>query len=68
MTAQATDQILRVGNRTSVLISEASMMYCDLLKRAFLAVPERFQVVACASKTSEVIALVQEHRPQRATM
>ena len=64
MTAEATDQILRVGNRTSVLISEASMMYCDLLKRAFLAVPERFLVVACASKTSEVIALVQEHRPQ----
>ena len=40
------------------------MMYCDLLKMAFLAVPERFQVMACASKTSEVLALVQQHRPQ----
>jgi DNA-binding NarL/FixJ family response regulator len=39
-------------------------MYCDLLKRAFLAVPERFQVVACASKTSEILGLVQEHRPK----
>jgi DNA-binding NarL/FixJ family response regulator len=64
MTAETNEQILRVGNRTSVLISEASKMYCDLLKMAFLAVPERFQVVACASKTSEILAMVQQHRPQ----
>src|ERR1700730_9626431 len=64
MTAETNEQILRVENRTSVLTSEASKMYCDLLKRAFLAVPERFQVVACASKTSEILALVQEHRPK----
>jgi DNA-binding NarL/FixJ family response regulator len=63
MTAQANEQILRIENRTSVLISEASKMYCDLLKMAFLAVPERFQVVACASKTSEIVAMVQQHRP-----
>jgi DNA-binding NarL/FixJ family response regulator len=64
MTAEANEQILRVVNRTSVLISEASKMYCDLLKMAFLAVPERFQVVACASKTSEILAMVQTHRPK----
>jgi DNA-binding NarL/FixJ family response regulator len=63
MTAPANEQILRIENRTSVLISEASKMYCDLLKMAFLAVPERFQVVACASKTSEIVAMVQQHRP-----
>jgi DNA-binding NarL/FixJ family response regulator len=39
-------------------------MYCDLLKRAFLAVPERFEVVACASKTAEILALIQERRPK----
>jgi DNA-binding NarL/FixJ family response regulator len=39
-------------------------MYCDLLKRAFLAVPERFEVVACASKTVEILALIQERRPK----
>jgi DNA-binding NarL/FixJ family response regulator len=61
---QSQDQILRVAKRTSVLISEASMMYCDVLKMAFLAVPERFDVVACASKTTDILALVQKHRPQ----
>jgi DNA-binding NarL/FixJ family response regulator len=39
-------------------------MYCDLLKRAFLAVPERFEVVACASKTVEILALIQDRRPK----
>jgi len=38
-------------------------MYCDLLKMAFLAVPERFQVVACASKTAEILAMIQQHQP-----
>ena len=50
--------------RTSVLISEASKMYCDLLSMAFLAVPERFEVVACASNTAEILTLVHEHRPK----
>ena len=39
-------------------------MYCDLLSMAFLAVPERFEVVATASNTAEILALVQEHRPK----
>ncbi len=52
------------AERTSVLISEASKMYCDLLSMAFLAVPERFEVVASASNIAEILALVQEHRPK----
>jgi DNA-binding NarL/FixJ family response regulator len=55
---------LQSADRTSVLISEASKMYCDLLSMAFLAVPERFEVVASASNTAEILALVQEHRPK----
>jgi len=38
-------------------------MYCDLLKMAFLAVPERFQVVACASKNRGNPAMIQQHQP-----
>ena len=52
------------AERTSVLISEASKMYCDLLNMAFLAVPDRFEVVASASNTTEILALIQEHRPK----
>jgi DNA-binding NarL/FixJ family response regulator len=52
------------AQRTSVLISEASKMYCDLLNMAFLAVPDRFEVVASASNTTEILALVQEHKPK----
>ena len=63
MTPPASEDILRVVTRTRVLISEASKMYCDLLKMAFLAVPERFQVVACASKTSEILTMIQQHQP-----
>jgi two-component system nitrate/nitrite response regulator NarL len=63
MTLPANQQILRMESRTSVLISEASKMYCDLLKMAFLAVPERFDVVACGSRSSEILALIQVHRP-----
>jgi len=63
MTPQTSEEILPVVNRTRVLISEASKMYCDLLKMAFLAVPERFQVVACASKTAEILAMIQQHQP-----
>jgi two-component system nitrate/nitrite response regulator NarL len=50
--------------RTSVLISEASKMYCDLLNMAFCAVRERFDVVASASSTTEILTAIQEKRPQ----
>jgi two-component system, NarL family, nitrate/nitrite response regulator NarL len=50
--------------RTNVLVSEASKMYCDLLSMAFAAVRDRFHVVATASSTAEILAAVQEYRPQ----
>jgi two-component system nitrate/nitrite response regulator NarL len=53
-----------VANRTRVLISEASKMYCDLLGMAFLSVTERFEVVASASNTTEILAMIQQHQPK----
>jgi two-component system nitrate/nitrite response regulator NarL len=64
MSQQPNSEGLQSVDRTSVLISEASKMYCDLLSMAFLAVPERFEVVATASNTADILALVQEHRPK----
>jgi DNA-binding NarL/FixJ family response regulator len=55
-------------DRTSVLISEASKMYCDLLNLAFSAVRERFNVVASASSTAEILSVIQEQRPQVAVI
>jgi DNA-binding NarL/FixJ family response regulator len=51
-------------NQTTVLISEPNKMYCDLLKKAFNVVRNRFQVVACASTSAEILAGVEETRPQ----
>ena len=53
-----------LADRTTVVISEASKMHCDVLGKAFEAVQERFDVVASASTTAEVLTVVQEHRPQ----
>jgi DNA-binding NarL/FixJ family response regulator len=53
---------------TTVVISEASKMYCDLLGKAFEAVRERFNVVASASNTAEVLTVVHEYRPQVAVI
>jgi two-component system nitrate/nitrite response regulator NarL len=64
MKQPAQNEGLQSTERTSVLISEASKMYCDLLSMAFLAVPERFEVVASASSTAEILSLVHEHKPQ----
>ena len=50
-------------SRTSVLITEASKMYCDLLSMAFLGVPDRFHVVATAFTTADILAHMREHRP-----
>jgi DNA-binding NarL/FixJ family response regulator len=63
MTAPSPARDSAAASRTSVLITEASKMYCDLLNMAFLAVPERFHVVATASAAADILALVQEHRP-----
>jgi DNA-binding NarL/FixJ family response regulator len=64
MTPEPSLEPLRSMSRTTVLISEASKMYCDLLSKAFLSVPERFQVVATASSTTEILRLVREKKPK----
>lgn len=51
-------------SQTTVLISEPNKMYCDLLKKAFYVVRNRFQVVASASTTAEILAGIEETRPQ----
>jgi two-component system, NarL family, nitrate/nitrite response regulator NarL len=55
---------LSPADRTTVLISEASKMYCDLLSMAFAAVRDRFHVVAAASSAAAILTAVQEFRPQ----
>src|ERR1700680_1298498 len=50
-------------NQTTILISEPNRMYCDLLKKAFYVVRNRFQVVASASTTAEILAGIEETRP-----
>jgi DNA-binding NarL/FixJ family response regulator len=52
----------------SVLISESNKMHCDLLRKAFLSARRRFQIVACASSTVEVLNAVQQNRPQVAVI
>jgi len=52
------------GNLTSLLISEASKMHCDLLNMAFHTVRERFHVVGAASSRTEILSVLQERRPQ----
>jgi DNA-binding NarL/FixJ family response regulator len=50
--------------QTTLLISEPNRMYCDLLKKAFYVVRNKFQIVACASNTAEILAGLEETRPQ----
>jgi two-component system nitrate/nitrite response regulator NarL len=68
MNLQSCNKNLAPANPTSVVISEASKMYCDLLGMAFQAVRERFNVVASASNTADVLTVVHEHRPQVAVI
>jgi two-component system nitrate/nitrite response regulator NarL len=63
MTAPTPAKDPSADTRPSVLITEASKMYCDLLSMAFIAVPDRFHVVATAFTTADILALVREHRP-----
>jgi DNA-binding NarL/FixJ family response regulator len=55
-------------NQTTVLISESTKIYCDLLRMAFKVVHHRFQVVACASSATEILLGIQETRPQVAIL
>ena len=54
--------------QTTVLISEPSKMYCDLLRKAFSSVRKRFQVVAYAASAGEILAALQKYRPQVAVI
>jgi DNA-binding NarL/FixJ family response regulator len=63
MTAPTPAKDPSVDTRPSVLVTEASKMYCDLLSMAFLGVPDRFHVVATAFTTADILAQVREHRP-----
>jgi two-component system nitrate/nitrite response regulator NarL len=60
---QSHNELLYGRDRTTVLVSEASKMHCDLLSLAFDAVRQRIQVVASASNTAEILALLPKHRP-----
>ena len=64
MTPPPSAEGLPRGDRTSVLVSEASKIYCDLLSIAFSAVRDRFHLVAAASSTAEILTAVQKYRPQ----
>jgi DNA-binding NarL/FixJ family response regulator len=61
---QPHQECLSTVDRTSVLVSEASKIYCDLLSMAFSAVRDRFHVVGTASSAAEILTAVQEYRPQ----
>ena len=52
----------------SVLISGSTRMHCDLLRKAFYSVRHRFQVVAYASSTVEILSALHENRPQVAVI
>jgi len=39
-------------------------MYCDLLRKAFYSVRPRFDVVACASSTVDILTALHQHSPQ----
>jgi len=64
MNQQSVDESLSNRKCTSLLISEASKLYCDLLSTAFYGVRERFHVVAAVSNTTETLAALREHSPQ----
>jgi two-component system nitrate/nitrite response regulator NarL len=64
MSQQSHDERLSDSERTSLLISEASKMYCDLLSMAFYAVRKRFHVVGVASNTTNILTVLREHLPQ----
>jgi len=48
----------------TVLISDSTKMHCDLLRKAFYTVRQRFEVVAFASSSSEVLTTLRQERPQ----
>jgi two-component system, NarL family, nitrate/nitrite response regulator NarL len=57
-----------VRTQITLLLSDSTEMHCDLLRRAFWSARNRFQVVAFASSTADVINALQQHRPQVAVI
>jgi DNA-binding NarL/FixJ family response regulator len=64
VTHQPRNETASPADRTTVVISEASKMHCDVLSKAFEAVRDQFNVVASACSTEEILSVVQAHRPQ----
>jgi DNA-binding NarL/FixJ family response regulator len=68
------DPTVEVGPRKimrrkiSVLISDSTKMHCDLLRKAFNSIRHRFQVVAFASSTVEILSALQQNQPQVAVI
>jgi len=58
------DKGLFHAGRTTVLVSEATRMYCDVLSMALYALQDRYHVVGVASKTTEILKVLQEMHPQ----
>jgi two-component system nitrate/nitrite response regulator NarL len=56
------------GSQITVLLSEVSRMHGDLLHKAFYKVRDRFDVVACVGSTAEILAALQERRPEVAVI
>jgi ActR/RegA family two-component response regulator len=50
--------------RVTVLLSEENELYTGLVREAFQAFRHRFQVVSCASNTSEIVAALRETQPR----
>src|ERR1035437_5446362 len=68
------DPTVEMGRReitrtqVSVLISDSTNMHCDLLRKGFYSVRQRFRVVAFASSTGEILTALQQNRPQVAVI
>jgi DNA-binding NarL/FixJ family response regulator len=54
--------------RTTVLVSEPAKMYCDLMRKAFSSAQQRFRVVAYVASAGDILAALQEFRPQVAVI
>src|ERR1700680_4798012 len=66
---QAKAKSLRnMPTQISALISDSTKMHCDLLRKAFYSVRQRFRAVAFASSTAEVLTALQQDRPQIAVI
>ena len=61
-------KVVQMRKQLRVLISEPNVMYCNLIRKAFEAVRNRFQIVACAQSTIEITTAIAEARPDVAVI